>query len=85
MQKYSALIGIITSLLAYSFYQFFHKKNNKRKNKDINIYEWMSMGKKTRSNLDESQKLIIMKRKKELIAKSREEYLKYKKSASNKL
>ena len=40
----------------------------------------MKMGKKKRSDLDELDRIKVMEKKNQLIAKTRTEYLKYKKS-----
>ncbi len=82
MHKYAFLIGFCASLITLTCYFIYKRNNKKRRPNSFNIYDWMKMGKHARSEFDQKEKLITMSRKKELIAKSRSEYIKYKKSIS---
>ena len=80
MQKFSILIFIISSLLSLAFYRIYKKQYANIKFQKINIYTWMKMGRKKRCELDELDRINVMEKKNKLIARTRTEYLKYKKS-----
>ncbi len=83
MYIYSIIICGIFLFIFFTFYIKFKIKNKNNMSKKLAIYRWMKMERKKRFMMDEKDRLNVLERRRQLISRTRKEYLKYKKSIYN--
>ena len=81
MQNHFILTLIILFLLWIIFSRAYIRRNKVIRKQKVGIYQWMKMGKNRRNKLDQIDRFKVMQKKKELILKTRKEYLNYTKSS----